>query len=104
MRSVLAVTSSGRRTIMYTTRFALGLAVLGLFSSASAAQEKSAKTFPVEKFTEWHRLIKPQPGEARWEQVAWMPSNDIWAARKKAAEEGKPLLLWYMAGEPLGAC
>jgi hypothetical protein len=33
-----------------------------------------------------------------------MPSTDIYAARKRAAEEGKPLLLWYMAGEPLGTC
>jgi hypothetical protein len=33
-----------------------------------------------------------------------MPSSNIYAARKKAAEEGKPLLLWYMAGEPLGTC
>ena len=33
-----------------------------------------------------------------------LPATDIWAARKKAVAEGKPILLWYMAGEPLGAC
>ncbi len=68
------------------------------------AQEKSAKSFSGEQFDGLHRLIKPQVGEARWEQVPWMPASDIWAARKKAAEEGRPLLLWYMAGEPLGTC
>jgi hypothetical protein len=80
------------------------LTILGLLPALSVAQEKSVKTFPAEKFTELHRLIKPQEGEARWEQVPWMPSNDIWAARQKAAQEGKPILLWYMAGEPLGTC
>jgi hypothetical protein len=33
-----------------------------------------------------------------------MPSTNLWAARQKAAAEGKPLFLWYMAGEPLGVC
>jgi len=33
-----------------------------------------------------------------------MPSANIWAARKKAVEEDRPLLIWYMAGEPLGVC
>jgi hypothetical protein len=97
-------TTSTEKTIMLTTRSTLGLALLGLLPALSVAQEKSAKTFPAEKITELHRLINPQANEARWEQVPWMPSNDIWAARKKAAEEGKPILLWYMAGEPLGTC
>jgi len=25
-------------------------------------------------------------------------------ARQKAAEQGKPVFIWYMAGEPLGQC
>lgn len=80
--------------------------VLAIFTLPVAAlgQESSAKPIPPERFTELHQLIKPQPGEAGWETVQWMPSNDIWAARRKAAEEGKPILLWYMAGEPLGTC
>ena len=51
-----------------------------------------------------HALIKPGPGEARWAEISWMPSTDIAAARQKASAEGKPLFLWYMAGEPLGSC
>lgn len=30
-----------------------------------------------------------------------MPASNLWAARQKAAAEGKLLFLWYMAGEPL---
>ena len=78
--------------------------MLALLPGVALAQEKSAKTFAPEQFDTLHQLIKPRPGEANWEQVPWMPSTDIWAARQKAAEEGKPLFLWYMAGEPLGTC
>ena len=85
----------------------LGLVGLGMSWSCrlpAQAPERSAKTFEPGRFAELQRLIRPQPGEARWEEVPWMPSSDIWAARRKAAAEGKPILLWYMAGEPLGTC
>lgn len=55
-------------------------------------------------FNKLHKLMAPRPKESAWMQVPWMPSSNIYAARKKAAQEGKPLLLWYMAGEPLGTC
>lgn len=55
-------------------------------------------------FTSLHKLILPADGDSQWMSVSWMPATDIWAARKKAAAEGKPILLWYMAGEPLGPC
>jgi hypothetical protein len=51
-----------------------------------------------------HTLIKPRADEARWATVPWMPATDLWAARRKAAAQDKPILLWYMAGEPLGTC
>ena len=57
-----------------------------------------------EQFAKVHDLIKPDLGEAKWARVPWMRSTNIWAARRKAAAEGKPLFLWYMAGEPLGMC
>jgi dihydroorotase-like cyclic amidohydrolase len=59
---------------------------------------------PTDSIAKLQRLIAPAAGESQWMQVPWMPSSNIYAARKKAAEEGKPLLLWYMAGEPLGTC
>jgi hypothetical protein len=54
------------------------------------------------KWESYHKLIKPQPGEWKFADIPW--ARTIWEARKKAAEEGKPLFIWYMAGEPLGQC
>jgi hypothetical protein len=51
-----------------------------------------------------HKLILPGKGDSQWLSVSWLPATNIWAARQKAAAEGKPLFLWYMAGEPLGPC
>ena len=73
-----------------------------LFVTTAAAQ--APKSLDRDSMESLQKLIKPGPGEARWAEVPWMLSSDIWAARKKAAAEGKPLFLWYMAGEPLGTC
>jgi hypothetical protein len=43
-------------------------------------------------------LIKPKPGG--FDDLPWM--TDLWEARKKAAAEGKPLLVWVGDGHPLG--
>ncbi len=71
---------------------------------AASAAEPEPPSLNARRLAELHKLIKPASGEARWAHVAWMPSTDIWEARKKAASEAKPLFLWYMAGEPLGMC
>lgn len=90
---------------MYLRQVFLSAAAIGLgWAAALAAEPKSAKTFSAEESANLHRLISPRENEANWEKVPWMPSNDLWAARKKAAEEDRPILLWYMAGEPLGTC
>lgn len=89
---------------MLPMRMLTTVTLISLTAAFSQAEERPAKAFAPEQFPALHRLIQPQAGEARWEQVPWMPSTDIWAARRKAAEEGKPILLWYMAGEPLGTC
>jgi hypothetical protein len=60
----------------------------------------SASGEEAEEFVRLHALIKPQPHENRWMQIPWM--NTLWEARKKAAAEGKPILLWEMDGHPLG--
>jgi len=53
------------------------------------------------RFQEIHDLIKPGHGEARWAEIPWMAC--LWEARKKAAAEGKPLLLWMATeGNPVG--
>jgi hypothetical protein len=85
------------------TRIAALLAVAGFGLLAQPALGQATKA-PADPFDKLHQLMAPGPNDSQWMQVPWMPSSNIYAARKKAAEEGKPLLLWYMAGEPLGTC
>jgi hypothetical protein len=54
------------------------------------------------KLETYHKLIKPQPGEWKFAEVPW--ERTVWDARKKAAEQGKPIAIWFMPGEPLGQC
>lgn len=44
--------------------------------------------------------IKPTAAEERWLEIPWM--SNLWEARRRAAAEGKPILLWEMDGNPLG--
>jgi hypothetical protein len=58
---------------------------------------------PPEHFAKLHKLIKPGPGELRFQEIPWL--LDITAARKKAAASGKPILVWSGAGgAPIGIC
>jgi hypothetical protein len=54
---------------------------------------------PREQFAQLSSLIRPSPGG--FEEIPWMTS--LWEARKKAAAEGKPLLVWSGECHPLGA-
>ena len=58
----------------------------------------SAAGLSADQFDKLRALIKPKPGG--YDDVAWM--TDLWEARKKAAAEGKPLLVWVGDGHPLG--
>jgi hypothetical protein len=71
---------------------------------AAAQVSARAVDFASDDFRTFHKLILPSADDSQWMNVSWQPATDIWAARQKAAEEGKPILLWYMAGEPLGPC
>ena len=58
---------------------------------------------PAERFDKLHTLIKPQPGELRFNEIPWL--INVWEARKKAGGEGKPILVWSGAGgAPIGVC
>ncbi|HET6574901.1 MAG TPA: hypothetical protein VFG68_14945 [Fimbriiglobus sp.] len=46
------------------------------------------------------KAVRPAAGEDAYARVPWLTS--LWEARKKAAAEGKPILLWEMDGHPLG--
>lgn len=88
--------------------FTCGLMIAAVLLPVGAlAQVKDAATepaaIPADQFVKLHTLIKPHPGELRFHEIPWL--IDIWEARKKAAEEGKPILVWSGAGgSPLGVC
>jgi hypothetical protein len=86
---------------------ALVYQALGSSPVPSATTEPSPKERPqpltAERFEKLCQLIRPQPGELRFHEIPWL--LDVWEARKKAAEEGKPILAWSGAGgAPLGVC
>ena len=43
------------------------------------------------QFGKLHALLRPKANEMRFGKIPWM--FDLWEARKKAAAEGKPLLI-----------
>ena len=62
-----------------------------------------AQDLTPETFDRIAALIKPQKGESRWAQIPWLLS--VREARRKAAAEGKPMLVWSGGGAaPLGGC
>jgi hypothetical protein len=61
---------------------------------------RAAEPISGDDFTQLRSLVKPDASEEKWMQVPWLSS--LWEARKRAAAEGKPILLWEMDGHPLG--
>jgi hypothetical protein len=74
------------------------LAWLGQLKHVEAQEktEKSPAPITPEQFEKVHKLIKPQPGESRWREIPWETS--LWEARRKAAAEGKPIVVWTGSG------
>jgi serine/threonine-protein kinase len=66
----------------------------------AASQPHSGRDAPTVATEALRALILPSPGEDKWLQIPWMTS--LWQARKKAAAEDKPIMLWVMSGHPLG--
>jgi hypothetical protein len=80
----------------------LGLLVGGALVDQARAlapddRDTAAGLSPVQ-FDRLRALIRPLPGG--FDDLSWM--TDLWEARKKAAAEGKPLLVWVGDGHPLG--
>jgi hypothetical protein len=67
---------------------------------ALARPAAGAEALTPAEFDRLHRLIKPTAAEETWTQIPWLTS--LWEARQRAAEQGKPILLWEMDGHPLG--
>ena len=78
-------------------RCLLSLVVVQVASLASVA----AEPIPPDQFARLQAVIKPANAEDKWAQIPWL--IDLWEARKRAAAQGKPILLWEMDGHPL-AC
>ena len=78
-------------------RSVIALFLLSLGASQSAPAAEPIRPEQVDKLL---AIIKPGKAEDRWAAIPWL--TDLWEARKIAAREGKPILLWEMDGHPLG--
>ena len=110
-QTLLALGSLGVAVVALSLQNSLRPAPAQAHERSAASQAKKASPGPAtgvvsalsrEQFDRLHRLMKPQPGEWKFAEIPWEPT--IWEARKKAAQTGKPLFIWYMVGEPLGQC
>ena len=54
------------------------------------------------QFAKLHALLRPSAKEMRFGAIPWL--FDLWEARKKAAAQGKPLLILGASGNPCGTC
>ncbi len=83
---------------------ALGGFVTGVGAAAPPAAKPHGEPISSEQFAALRELIRPAPGESRWAEIPWLLS--VYEARKRAAEEGKPILLWSAGGgaPPIGGC
>jgi hypothetical protein len=60
----------------------------------------AVKALSPAQFTALHREVAPRGEGERWAEIPWQ--TDLTQARRKAARENKPLLMWIMDGHPLG--
>jgi hypothetical protein len=70
--------------------------------AADAALELPATPGPLEA-RDWSRLVDwltPPEEELEWLEIGWAPT--LGEGVRRAALEGRPLLLWAMNGHPLG--
>ena len=81
------------------SRFRLALPAL-LAAAVAADAEPPKPALGDAEYASALKAIRPAAGEDRFAQVPWLTS--LWEARKVAAKEGKPILLWEMDGHPLG--
>ena len=73
----------------------------GLVWLAGGVALPAAEPINPDQFARLQALVKPTAQEERWLRIPWLTS--LWEARRQAAAQGKPILLWEMDGQPL-AC
>ena len=54
----------------------------------------------VQSFRDTLALVLPKADEVKWQEIPWQ--TDLWAARRIAIQEHKPIFAWMMNGSPLG--
>ncbi len=87
---------------MIPRRAFLAASLIALFS-AVAVRCDGSRSIGTAEFEKLHQMLKPQSGESRWMEIDWYPN--VWEARRKAAAEGKPILLWAgSGGAPAAGC
>jgi len=74
--------------------------------AAKAPRGGSKERLTVENFEKLHAIIKPQPGESKWDKIPWI--MDLGVVRRKAAQENKPIFVFGTGGagfnQPSGIC
>lgn len=58
------------------------------------------ETYQLDTLESLHAYVKPKPEELKWRQIPW--NTDLWAARRQALAENRPIFMWAMNGHPLG--
>ena len=51
------------------------------------------------EFEKLHKSLRPKSGQ-RWESIPW--KTNLLEARALANDQGKPIFIWSMNGNPLG--
>jgi hypothetical protein len=73
---------------------------LALALVVAHAHSQDADPAPAgQAFEKVHALVRPDPGELKVKEVPFVPT--LWEARRKAAAEGKPILLIGSQGNGL---
>ena len=68
--------------------------------ASTAATGGTETTIDAARFRDLLRFVRPRPEEMRWQAIPWQ--TDLRVACQLAAEQGKPVFLWTMNGNPLG--
>jgi hypothetical protein len=69
---------------------------MSLFTLAVVAPGLHAGPITPDQLVPLQKLIRPQPGESKWEAIPWL--TDLQEARRKAVAEDKPLFVWRAGG------
>jgi hypothetical protein len=54
----------------------------------------------IEDFETVYNFVLPNDEDEKWRQVPWLPG--LWEGIETAKQNGKPMFIWAMNGDPLG--